>query len=135
MTANPEKGEFGIEIGGRPYVLAMTFNGLIDLQQLFSQDGALTPIASILARAQQGDLVAVRAVFWSTLRRHHPDITVEQAGDLITAAGGSDAIDVMVNRAFDASAPDKRDMTAVGGGPANPPKAARKRRGIGARLN
>lgn len=135
-TANPEKGEFQIVIGGQTYVLAMAFNGLIDLQQLFAKDGAMPTIASILLRAQHGDLEAVRAVFWATLRRHHPDITVQQAGDLIQDAGGVGSVDSMIVNAVDAASPDKRDLAAVGGAEGNPPKAARKRpRGIGARLN
>jgi hypothetical protein len=133
-SANPEKGEFGIVIEGVSYVLVTTFNGLIDLQNHFAKDGSMPSIESILLRAQRGELEAVRAVFWSTLRRHHPQLTVEQAGDLIQAAGGAGAVDAMLANAGAASAPDPRDVEAVGGVP-NPPKVARKRRGIGARLN
>jgi hypothetical protein len=131
MSANPEKGEFGIVIEGVSYVLVTTFNGLIDLQNHFAKDGAMPSIESILMRAQRGELEAVRAVFWSTLRRHHPSVTVEQAGDLIQALGGAGALDLLLAQAGAASSPDPRDVDAVG---ANPPKA-RRRRGIGARLN
>ena len=133
MAANPEKGEFGIVIEGVSYVLVTTFNGLIDLQNYFAKDGAMPSIESILLRAQRGELDAVRAVFWSTLRRHHPQITVEQAGELIQAAGGMGAVDALLSGAATASAPDPRDVAAVGGA-TNPPKA-RRRRGIGARLS
>jgi hypothetical protein len=133
-TANPEKGEFGIVIGDKPYVLCMTFNGLIDLQNLFAKDGAMPSIESILLRAQRGELVAVRGVFWATLRRHHPELTVEQAGELIHEAGGAGAVDALLQNAGATSAPDPRDLAAVGGAAARPPKG-RRARGTGARLN
>jgi len=135
-TANPEKGEFGVVIGGKSYILVSTFNGLIDLQNMFARDGAMPTLESILNRAQRGELEAVRAVFWSTLRRHHPEVTIEQAGDLIQEAGGAGAIDTLLAQAGAASAPDPRDIAATGGGAANPRKAARKRpRGTGVSLN
>jgi len=134
ITANPEKGEFGIVIGAQSYVLCMTFNGLIDLQNLFAKDGAIPTIESILKRATNGELEAVRGVFWATLRRHHPNVTVEQAGELIHEAGGAGAVDAMLQHTGVASAPDPRDVEAVGGAATRPPKA-RKPRGIGARLN
>jgi hypothetical protein len=133
MAANPEKGEFGIVIEGVSYVLVTTFNGLIDLQNYFAKDGAIPTIESILLRAQRGELEAVRAVFWSTMRRHHPQITMEQAGELIQAAGGAGAIDAMLATAGEASGPDPRDVQSLGGA-TNPPRA-RRRRGTGAPLN
>lgn len=133
-TANPEKGEFGVQIGGRPYVLVSTYNGLIALQNLFTVKGDKPSVEAILTRAQQGDLEAIRGVFWSTLLRHHPEITVDQAGDLIQEAGGPGAVDAMLVQSGAASAPDPRDLAAIGGAGPNPPRAARKRHGTSARL-
>lgn len=137
MTANPERGETKVDIGGTTYVLASTFNSMIALQQLFEKDGKIPPVESVLMRAQRGDLTAFRAVFWAMLRRHHANVTVEQAGDLIDAAGGVAALDEMLNRAQTTSAGTPEDVTALRGAERNPRKAAKAngRRGrIGARL-
>jgi len=133
-TANPEKGEVQIDINGQAYVCVMSFNGLIDLQNLLSKGGERPTVESIMTRCASGDLEAVRGVFWATLRRHHPQITVEEAGDLIQAAGGSGAVDAFLQQTGRASAPDPRDLTALGGA-SRPPKAAKRRRGTGAVLN
>lgn len=136
MTANPELGETKVVIGGVPYVLAMTFNSMIALQQMFERNGEIPRVETVLQRAQDGDLFAFRAVFWTTLRRHHPALTIDQAGDLIDAAGGVNALDAMIQRVQAGSGPDEEDRAAVGGA-ANPPKAAKatRRRGrTGGRL-
>lgn len=134
-TANPEKGEIEFVINGRPYVLVMTFNGMIDLQNLFATGGPVPKVEQILGRCADGELAAVRGVFWSLLRRHHPQVTIEEAGDLIQEAGGSRDIDALLAKAGAASGPDPRDIAALGGAAANPPKRKRATRGTGARLN
>jgi hypothetical protein len=138
VLANADKGETAVTIDGTPYVLASTFNSLIALQQLFKDvDGTLPSVDSILQRAQRGDLSAVRGVFWSTLLRHHPQMTVEQAGELIDAAGGPRALNALVDAVHQTSAADGRDVEAVQQR-ARPRKTAaprRRSRGqIGARL-
>lgn len=135
-TANPEKGEFDVVIGGRGYVLVSEFNGLINLQKLLSNNGVRPSIDSIMERCMNGDLEALRGLFWSMLYRHHPEVTLEGAGDLIMEAGGLSSIDAMLAAVGKSSAPDPRDVAALGGAETNPPKAAKRRpRGIGARLN
>ena len=135
-TANPEKGELDITIGGQSYVLASSFNGLMEVQSLFAVDGVRPSIGSILKRAKDGDLEVLRALFWSTLRRHHPQIDLQKAGDLIDDVGGPSKLDALLDKVSKAGEPDTRDVDAVGGGAKNPRKPARKRAtGIGARLN
>ena len=133
MTANPELGETKVVIGGVEYVLAMTFNALIELQQMFRRDGVLPKLDELLKRAQNEDYEVFRAIFWVLFRRHHPEVTVEQAGDLITKAGGLATMDALLNRAVSGSAPTGEDYAALGVDP-NPRKAAtaRRRRKTGA---
>jgi len=133
VTANPEKGEVPIVIGGQTYVCVMTFNGLIDLQNELAKGGALPTVESIMTRCENGELEAVRGVFWATLRRHHPQITIEQAGDLIQELGGQAAVDSLLQKTGKASGPDPRDLVALGGG--TRPRKAAKPRGTGAALN
>ena len=131
MAANPERGEVDLDVGGASYVLAMSFNGLIELQKLFATNGVRPKVEDILGRVRDGDFEAFRAVFWAMFRRHHPDVTIEQAGDLMDRLGGLDKLDTLLSRAMDAGAPDPRDVAAMEAvsGPRPPRPAAMRRRG------
>ena len=88
MTANPEKGEVELVVGDVTYVLVTSFAGMLALQNLHTVDGVKPTIESILSKAAAGDLEAFRDVFWALFRRHHPDMTLDQADRLI----GSDEV-------------------------------------------
>jgi len=122
-TANPQQGETAIVIAGATYVVAMTFNSMIRLQQLYAVNGERPPVETIYRKAHDGDLEAYRAIFWASLCRHHPEVTLEDAGGLIDAAGGIPALDEILDDAWRQSHPDPRDEAALG-----PPQktAARK---------
>lgn len=111
--ANPQKGEMQVEIGGRTYVLVMTFNALLRVQQLFNRAGVMPTADSIVRAANNGDLESMRALFWALLLRHQPDLTVEQVGDLIDEAGGVEAVNELIDRAHAASAPDPKDIAEL----------------------
>jgi hypothetical protein len=72
--ANPVKGEVAFEVEGRDYKLVLDFNALCEVEDVLGADGM------DLARPK-----AIRAIFWAALLRHHPDVTVQDAGDLIGA--------------------------------------------------
>lgn len=116
-VANPQKGEMHVEFGGRPYVLVMTFNAMLRVQQMLAKGGAMPTAESILRAALNGDLEAMRALFWALLLRHHPEMTVEAAGDLIDEAGGLDVVNDIIDRASGASGPDPKDLEALTPGP------------------
>lgn len=139
MSANPEKGEVDVVIGGVRYTLVMTFNGLIDVQNALAVNGVKPKVDRVMDLVAAQDLEAFRAVFWGTLRRHHPDISLQAAGELMSDAGGLPALDAMLAEVSRGSSPDPRDVKAVEvatGRPSKAAKAARKTttRGIGARL-
>lgn len=127
-TANPQQGETPIVIAGTTYVVAMTFNAMIQLQQLFTVDGKLPLIEAVYMRGQAGDLEAYRAIFWASLQRHHPELSLEDVGRLIDVAGGPAQLDALLEAALAQSRPDPQDEAALG----RPPKTAaapRRRRG------
>ena len=139
MAANPERGEVDVVIGGVTYTLVMTFNGWIDVQNLLAVDGVKPTVGQILQLVQHQDMEAFRAVFWGMFRRHHPGVSLEAAGDLMSDVGGMSGLDALLAAVSAASSPDARDVKAVAVATGRPPraaKAARKTstRGIGARL-
>jgi len=135
---NPVKGEVEFKVEGVTYTLVMTFNGLIDVQNALAVNGVKPKIERVMQLVAEQDMEAFRAVFWGTLRRHHPGISLEAAGDLTSDAGGLPALDAMLAAVSRGSAPDPRDVQAVEvamGRPSRAAKAARKTttRGIGAK--
>lgn len=125
--ANPERGETSVEIAGKKYTLAMTFNAGVQLQTLMSKgQPEAVPMDLILQRAMKGDLLCLRGLFWSLLLEHHPQLTPEDAGRLIDDVGGIANINALVDQAVTTSGPDPRDVEALKDG-ANPQKAAGKK--------
>jgi hypothetical protein len=136
VTANPEKGEVELVVGDVTYVLVTSFAGMLALQNLHTVDGVKPTIESILSKAAEGDLEAFRNVFWALFRRHHPDMTLDQAERLMDDVGGMAALNAILTQAMHQGGPDPRDVQAMEVATGRPPKAARaaKPRGIGERL-
>ena len=105
--ANSVRGEVAFEVEGRDYKLVLDFNALCEVEDVLGADGM------DLARPK-----AIRAIFWAALLRHHPDVTVQDAGDLIGALGLERAGEV-VAEAMNRSGLAGGDGQAA----ANPPKA------------
>lgn len=70
---NALKGEVEFEAGGETYTLVLDFNALCELE------GALTP------GDDRNGPRASRATLWAALRRHHRNLSLNDAGDLIEA--------------------------------------------------
>lgn len=135
MVANAEKGESSLVIGGVTYVLAQDYKALMTLQNMLARDGKKPKVSEMLQRMEDEDLEVYCGFFWVMLQRHHPEITFDGAADLITLAGGREALDKAMLNAHVASAPDPVDVRALGGVPGNPLRPVRaKKSGIGARL-
>jgi hypothetical protein len=113
MGNNPHRGELALEAGGRQLTLQYTQNSLVELEGVLGM-GIVKIINEMQAWTQDSERIRlswVRALFWAGLIRHHPSITLEEAGELITEAGGLSAVLTVtgeaMQRAFnDDSAPD-----------------------------
>lgn len=80
--ANPIKGEIDFSVEGQPYTLALDLNALCEAE----------PFApGIMDGGDLKSLRAIRAVFWAGLRRHHPQLLQEDAGNLMQAIGMKEA--------------------------------------------
>ena len=94
--ANRERGEVDVVIRGKTYTLIVDFNALVELQQMYSTGTELVSVESVMVKANSGDLGALRAIFWASLRRHHPEVTVAAAGELIDIIGGIEALNALL---------------------------------------
>jgi hypothetical protein len=76
---NPLKGEGRLILeDGRTFTLVLDFDGLIAAEQAYGK-----PMQQLLAEANQGFMGAIRAILWGALQRHHPQLTLGDAGQLM----------------------------------------------------
>lgn len=82
--ANKVKGEVGFAANGKGYTLLLDLNALCEAEEHVPgiMDGGLKELKSVKA---------IRAVFWSGLRRHHPTVTLVEAGDIMQSLGVPEA--------------------------------------------
>lgn len=107
--ANPVKGEVPFEVEGKAYKLVLDFNALCEVEDVLGAGGM------DLARPK-----AIRAIFWASMLRYQPNVTVQEAGDLIGALGLEEAGRI-VAEAMNCSGLAGGDGEAA----ANPQKASR----------
>lgn len=109
--ANPHRGEVSVDVGGISYTLASSINATIEVEAMFSKaEGRKVTWKEILERFNDGSMEHKRAIFWSTLRKYHPAVTLEQAGDLSDALDLQFAGNKALEEAVQASAPDQADV-------------------------
>lgn len=101
--ANPERGEVGVMVGGKPYTLRPTFDALCELEELVGKS-----VDDVLQSIQQGRLSGLRAVVWCFLQdQHSQEIkTLKDASQWIERAGGVDNVLDLVHRALGLNTPE-----------------------------
>lgn len=130
--ANRERGEFEVQIAGVQYTLVMNTNALAAAQEALSTPKEIAKIEDIYQAVNNGSVKHVIVFFWAALRKYHPLVTVEQAGELIDAAGGLSGFGPLMSAVNARSEPDKADVQELRR--ANPPRArANGTRGRGER--
>ncbi len=83
----------------------------------------------IMQLAQSGSWKYQRILVWASLQAHHPEVTLEQAGDIMLESAESELAVKLADLAKSAT-PDPADLDALGvTPPANPPEAQPKKRG------
>lgn len=124
--ANSQKGERSVELNGKIYTLALTFTSMATLEGQFGK--TFTEISQL---AGGGSMTHVRAMLWALLQRHHPEITIEDAGNLFTLSDLDD-LTALMGMSARASAPDPRDLPSGASSKKNPTRARAKSTGTGA---
>ncbi len=114
--ANRQRGEVGVVIDGKSYVLRPTFDSLCELEDLVDK-----PIDEIFKVLQEGRRSGLRAVVWCLLQDRHADTikSLKDASAWIDAAGGEDVAIALVNRVLLVNA----EEAPGGGDTGNPPGA------------
>lgn len=111
--ANAQRGEVGVEVNGKRYILKPTFNALCDLEELTGQT-----FGEIAVKAGKGSAVAVRQLVWAYLQEYHAEeiTTVKDAGRWILDAGGlpvvKDALQRLIDRNTESSTENPREAQA-----------------------
>lgn len=113
--ANPERGEVGVDVGGKPYTLRPTFDSLCELESIENK-----PIDQILATIAEGRLSSVRAVIWCLLQDEHAKEfpTLKHASQFIETLGGADQAVALLYRVMGLNSEPQGEGDA-----ANPPMA------------
>ena len=78
-------GEASTDLDGATYTLRMDFNAMCEFEDATGKDAMET-----LATFEGGKVSALdlRALIWAMLKRHHPDVSAQVAGDILSADSG-----------------------------------------------
>ena len=108
--ANRHRGQAALKVGDQTYALVFDINAMCEVEYLLDM-----PTDAILSRLMANPpLHVVRALLWGGLRRHHGDIALSAAGDLIEEAGGAGAALEAIGAAMQASFPSPEPEAASG---------------------
>jgi hypothetical protein len=129
--ANSQKGELDIDVDGKTYRLALDLNALCEFQELVYPGDPDFDMGETIARIGKGNFVLSRALFWATLRRHHPDVTLRDVSELCSGFGYKPWMELLP-KLLDFMQPDAIDRQALKAAPEAGPRGAQVD-GIGAR--
>lgn len=121
--ANKLAGEVEFEAGGKKHVLRLDMNALIAAQAAMriEDDEAFW---GLLLNKLTGSLAGYRAIVYHGLKQTEPEITEEQAGEIITSFGSQKMLAV-VAEAIKWALPDQKEAAPTDKGKPRP-SAGRK---------
>ena len=81
--ANRFLGEATVEHDGRQYTLRCDWNAMCEFEDVTGEPSAL----AVFERFETGSVSVntMRAMMYAFMRRHHPETTLQDAGDLLSA--------------------------------------------------
>lgn len=92
MEKSP-RGEATLVIGKDSYTLHFDWNAIADCEELLAK-----PFYDLFEHIAAGrfGVLELRAFLWAGLRKHHPAVTLLQAGELLDEADFGDVSDVVI---------------------------------------
>ena len=131
--ANAERDEVDLTVGDKVYTLVLTTNAMCEAETAMSTVLRPVTFADLLIQSKRNSVAAMRAIFWASLKEKHPEITLQQAGDLMDKAGGTKTFAEKFAAMVFAAVPAESDLKALGieAPKDRPRKASRKRAGTG----
>lgn len=106
MTRRGE-GEATFDFGGKTWTLRLDFNAMADFEEQTGKGFLLTLEAMGTGAASAND---IRALFWAMLQDHHPELTIREAGRMVTA--GMSALNQAAISAMPSAEPEEETATA-----------------------
>ncbi|SNT76712.1 GTA-gp10 family protein [Paracoccus seriniphilus] len=107
-------GEATAELHGRRYTLRCDFNAMCEFEDATGKDALATFEAFEAGKVSVKDM---RAIMWSFMLHHHPDATLKEAGELLSAD-----VDVLM-KVIKAASPSRAEAAELGNAPAGPDPA------------
>jgi hypothetical protein len=98
---NPKTGEYTFDAEGKSYILHYSNETLIGLEE--DLDRGIIKILREIDSWKDPDnirLGLVRAILWAGLHKHHPELTKQDASELIGKAGGVASVIKFIGEAF-----------------------------------
>lgn len=117
--ANPHRGDVDLVAGGETYRLRLDINAIAELEEHTGQ--SINEIAAALNDTATMRMSLARAVFWGATRSTHPELSISDAGDIMSEAGFAKAMEA-VGAAFLRAFPEADES-------ARPRKAGKAGRG------
>lgn len=90
--ANAMRGEASFEVAGKKLTLLFDANAFCDIEDALSTPDNQVGMSEILEALQKGmNMKTFRAIFHGGLLAHHPEMTLRQAGAVISDLGFDEA--------------------------------------------
>jgi hypothetical protein len=77
--ANRFRGQVAASVDGQDYTLVLDWNALARFETLTSKNAM-----DVIQAGGSMSFNDTRAIVWAAMHRHHPDATLEDAGDLLS---------------------------------------------------
>jgi len=119
-VANIHRGEVAFEAAGKVWSVRFGINEICDLEEETGR--SVVELGAEMSNPATMRVTMLRAMVWAGLRGAHPEVSIKQAGELITEAGTETVIG-LVGRAFQAAFPGAEEGAAGAGDDARPPMA------------
>ena len=116
MTTNPHKGDVSFEVEGKTYTLRYNHRALVKMETALNK--GLMQVMTEMSKPETLRLGTTAVLLWAGLQKHHPQITQDQAIDMLDEIdGGVPAIIAFIDQAF-----GKAFETTLGTKGTNPPQ-------------